>query len=128
MNRVIDFRLFNAVVWRTEEALHRLNTRKSEFVGLNGWQARRFAAAEEFMSKVIRNRDLLPSNVTLLELLKRGLFEWEQEGMLRDRLRFPEIIEDLELMVPNKGMDEKLQNERRICLDLLHWMAEKRWK
>jgi hypothetical protein len=128
MNRVIDFRLFNAVVWRTEEALHRLNTRKSEFVGLNGLQARQFAAAEEFMSKVIRNRDLLPSNVTLLELLKRGLFEWEQEGMLRDRLRFPEIIEDLELMVPNKGMDEKLQNERRICLDLLHWMAEKRWK
>ncbi len=114
---------------RAADVHQELEKHKTETAGLNRWQVRQLEAAQEFLTKVLRNGDLIPGNMKLNELLERGLFDLEKEFMIRERPRFPEIIEDMELIDLSKKSDqEKAETDRRICLDLLQWMAEKWWK
>jgi len=123
--RIIDFRIFNAVSERAAE-VHRFREIRKTETGLNKWQVRQHIAAQEFMKKVIRNRDIIPGKMKLNELLGRGLFDLERDYMIRERPRYPEIIGDMELIDLSKENDrERAETDRRICLDLLRWMAEK---
>ena len=122
--RAIDFRIFNAVSERAAEIHRILEIRKT--TGLNKWQVRQLIAAQAFLTKVLRNRDIIPEKMTLNELLGRGLFDLEKEYMIREKPRFSEIIGDLNLFDLSKENDrERAETNRRICLDLLHWMAGK---
>jgi len=123
--RAIDFRIFNAVSERAAE-IHRILEIRKTATGLNKWQVRQLIAAQGFLTKVLRSRDIIPEKMKLNELLGRGLFDLEKEYMIRESPRFSEIIGDLNLIDLSKETDrERAETDRRICLDLLHWMARK---
>ena len=130
MNWSLDKDSFFAVdVSRAEELLRIVEEGMASCLGKNRkWQDRQLAHAGQLLEKVIRNRDIFPAQITVTELIERGLFDLEWEGMVRASPRFVEIIEDMECMDLSTEKDAIASDaERRSHIDLLHEMAGRWW-
>lgn len=121
--------LFEADISRAEELLLRVEKEKAccERKEMK-WEERKLSHAVQLLEKVIRNRDIFPEQITIRELVERGLFDLEWEGMVRMKPRFFEIVEDMECMDLSGEKDVfTADSERKAHIDLLHEMAGRWW-
>lgn len=121
--------LFEADISRAEELLLRVEKEKACCMRKNmKWEERKLSHAVQLLEKVMRNKDIFPEQITIRELIEKGLFDLEWEGMVRMKPRFIEIIEDMECMDLTSEKDVSISDvERRAHIELLHEMARRWW-